>query len=148
LLFQANNAREFHLKIYIIFKNFQMNPQELDLVQQWVNINKKLEEGWAPFRELAGSREEIENQLPFLKNKGVSPYPPKPAKEKSSSSSILLDRPSSSSPPPAKKAKTGTTEKGAKAALNKVKNQGTSSSPSKSSLGLNEDNSQSFQGNQ
>lgn len=123
-----------------------MNSQQLDLVQKWVEINRKLDEGWNPLRSLAGERDEIEKQIPFLKNKGVSPYPPKEEKEKSSLSTILIDPSSKSPAPPVKKAKTGKSEEGAKRAVERLKGQGGSGKRSKSETGMDEDHSQSFQG--
>lgn len=125
-----------------------MNSHELDLVQKWVEINRKLEEGWAPLRDLAGEREIIEKQVPFLKNKGVSPYPPKAVQEKPSSSSILLESPSKPTGPPSKKPRKENSETGARRAVEKVKGQGKAGGSSKSEIGLDKDDSQSFQGNQ
>lgn len=127
------------------------NLGELDLVAKWVEINKKLEAGWAPLRELAGERDAIEKTLPFLKNKGVSPYPPKPVppeKTSSSSSTILIE-----SPPPAKKPRVeekktpGPSEKDLKKKMKSLQEKGKTEDRSKSDMGLNEDQSQSFQGN-
>lgn len=123
-----------------------MNAQQLDLVAKWVEINRELDKGWAPLRDLAGQRDEIEKQVPFLKNKGVSPYPPKENQEKPASTTILLEAPGKPIAPPPKKQKTGESEKGAKKAVERVRGQGKNASPSKSEKGMDEDHSQSFQG--
>jgi len=75
--------------------------EDLDLMAEWVAINKKLEEGWAPLRPLVAQRDEIEKKISFLKNKGVSPFPPKSSDSAPlpSSSSMLLEHPSTPKKP-------------------------------------------------
>jgi hypothetical protein len=130
------------------FKKIQMNLRELELVAQWVDINKKLEAGWAPYRELAGQRDEIEKKVVFLKNKGVSPYPPKnpeavlPPKN---SETILLDPAPASKKQKKEEVKTPTkSEKEVKRKLEEVKSKGSSGEKSRSEIGLSADNSQNF----
>lgn len=125
-----------------------MNNEELDLVAQWVEINRKLEAGWAPFRELAGQREEIEKKVVFLKNKGVSPYPKKPPSSETSpiSAKTIIEDPK----PPKKKprgedSKRKTdSQKGIEKKLVDLKSKGTSAESSRSDIGMNADGSQNF----
>lgn len=131
-----------------IFKNRSMNLDELELVSQWVDINKKLEAGWAPYRELAGQREEIEKKVVFLKNKGVSPYPRKPPSSDPLliSSSTVLEAPK----PPKKKPRTeekkgkGKSQQEIEKKLVNLKEKGGSAETSRSEIGMNIDDSQNF----
>jgi hypothetical protein len=124
-----------------------MNTAELDMHERWIAINRELDKIWDGGRALAGEREEIEKKLPYLKNKGVSPYPSKEVKEKQSSSTILITAPSKGKEPPQKKQKVGKSEKGAKAAVEKLSSQGGGGTSSRSEIGMDVDKSQNFPDN-
>jgi len=128
-----------------------MNLDELELVAKWVELNKKLEAGWAPYRELAGQRDEIEKQVSFLKNKGVSPYLRKISTSSaptSSSSTILIDP---QSPPKRQKIEEkkapGSSKKELEAKMKNLEGKGKTGSKSRSETGLNEDFTQNFPDN-
>lgn len=125
-----------------------MNLEELDLVAQWVEINKKLEAGWAPYRELAGQREEIEKKVVFLKNKGVSPYPKKPVSSDpppvSSSTVLEAPKPPKKKPRQEEKKPKGESQKGIEKKLVDLRSKGSSAESSRSEIGMNIDDSQNF----
>lgn len=125
-----------------------MNLEELELVAKWVDLNKKLEVAWAPYRELAGQRDEIEKQVTFLKNKGVSPYPRKLQTSSAPSPSpgtILID---SGSPPKKprleEKKVTGSSKKEIENKMKNLEGKGNPGKKSRSDTGLNEVFTQNF----
>jgi hypothetical protein len=132
-------ASSIHRRVSKLFKKLAMDYK---LVEEWAQLNTKLEAGWAPYRDLVAQRDEIEKKIPWLKGHGASPYPSKPPPPPPSISSPskkeTIVEPLGSGP-----GKRTRDEKGARKKLDQVKAQG-SPGTSPSATPINKDDSQNF----